>query len=233
MKKGTLFLIPNLIAEIHPDKIFSPLWREEISPIRFFIVEDLRSARQFLSSLKIYSDISSLSFQKLDRETSVQEVPDLMKPLLEGHDVGVLSESGSPGVADPGALAVQWAHDHSIQVRPLVGPSSILLSLMASGLNGQRFSFHGYLPIQEKELSAALKRLEKESRDGQVTQIFIESPHRNAKLLATLKRQLSPETRLCVACDLTGPQEKIVSLPVRKWPVWDLPKMPCIFLFLA
>ena len=233
MKKGTLFLIPNLIAEIHPDKIFSSLWREEIASLRYFVVEDLRSARQFLSSLKIYENISTLSFQKLDRETSVQEIPELLRPLLEGFDVGVLSESGSPGVADPGALAVQWAHDHEVQVRPLVGPSSILLALMASGLNGQRFSFHGYLPIQDKELSTAVKRLERESREGNVTQIFIESPHRNAKLLATLKRQLLPETRLCVACDLTGAQEKVVSLPVRKWPVWDLPKMPCIFLFLA
>lgn len=226
-------MIPNLISETSPDRIFSETWKKEIAHIKHFIVEDFRSARQFLSGLKIYESISTLSFQTLDRETSIADIPSLMKPLLEGNDLGVMSESGCPGIADPGALAAKWAHEHGVTVRPMTGPSSILLALMASGLNGQRFSFHGYLPIQEKELITSIKQLERESRDAQVTQIFIESPHRNNRLLTMLRRKLSSETRLCVACDLTGTNEKILTLPVKQWPDWELPKMPCIFLFLA
>ena len=233
MKKGTLYMIPCLIAEAEPDRFFSLLWRKEIAHLKFFLAEDLRTARQFLSGLKIFESISDLHFEKLDRETQPEVVGQFLKPLLSGHDIGVLSESGCPGVADPGALAAEWAHRHGIKVVPMVGPSSILLSLMASGMNGQRFSFHGYLPIQEKELITQISKLEKESRANKQTQIFIESPHRNSRLLTTLKKQLDPFTRLCVACDLTGSDERIVSLPVREWPIWELPKKPCIFLFLA
>jgi 16S rRNA (cytidine1402-2'-O)-methyltransferase len=233
VSKGKLYMIPNMIASADPDRLFSPLWRKDISHIRFFLAEDFRSARQFLSSLKIYDDIGALHFEKLDRDTAEEEIDRLLKPLLDGQDMGILSESGCPGVADPGALAADRAHRLGITVCPLVGPSSILLSLMASGLNGQRFAFHGYLPIQEKELNAEIKKLEKVSRDERQTQIFIESPHRNNRLLSALKKQLSPSSRLCVACDLTGKDEKIVSLPVKNWPEWELPKMPCIFLFLA
>lgn len=233
MKKGTLYLIPNLISETGPDRFFTSVWRNEIAHLRFFLAEDFRSARQFLSSLKSYPDIKSLSFEKLNRDTQPEELGVLMNPLLEGYDLGILSESGCPGVADPGALAAKWAHDHHVQVKPLVGPSSILLALMASGMNGQQFAFHGYLPIQDKELISAIHRYERESREGMMTKIFIESPHRNQRLLDALRKQLSASTRLCVACDLTGSNEKIVSLPVREWKNWDLPKQPCIFLFLA
>ena len=226
-------MIPCLIAEAVPDRFFSSLWRKDISHLKYFLAEDLRTARQFLSALKIFDNISDLNFEKLDRETRPEEAAKFLKPLLDGNDIGVLSESGCPGVADPGALAADWAHRNGIRVVPLVGPSSILLSLMASGMNGQRFSFHGYLPIQEKELISEIKKLEKESRENRQTQIFIESPHRNSRLLNALKKNLSQSTRLCVAYDLTGNDERIVSLPVRDWPEWELPKKPCIFLFLA
>lgn len=226
-------MIPNMIAAAEPDRIFAPLWRKDISHIRFFLAEEFRAARQFLSALKVYDDIGALHFEKLDRETAEEEIDLLLKPLLDGHDMGVLSESGCPGVADPGALAAGRAHRLGITVHPLVGPSSILLALMASGMNGQRFAFNGYLPIQEKELTAEIKKLEKISRDSHQTQIFIESPHRNNRLLSALRKQLNQSTMLCVACDLTGKDEKIVSLPVKNWPDWELPKMPCIFLFLA
>ena len=136
-------------------------------------------------------------------------------------------------MADPGALAAGRAHRLGITLHPLVGPSSILLALMASGMNGQRFAFNGYLPVQERELMSEIKKLEKISRDSHQTQIFIESPHRNNRLLSALRKQLNQSTTLCVACDLTGKDEKIVSLPVKNWPDWELPKMPCIFLFLA
>jgi 16S rRNA (cytidine1402-2'-O)-methyltransferase len=226
-------MVPNMIASADPDTIFAPLWRKEIAHLRHFLAEDFRSARQFLSALKVYDDIGALHFEKLDRDTQEEEIDSLLKPLLDGYDMGVLSESGCPGVADPGALAAGRAHRLGITVRPLVGPSSILLALMASGMNGQRFAFNGYLPIQEKELTAEIKKLEKISRETHQTQIFIESPHRNNRLLSALKKHLSPSTGLCVACDLTGKDEKIVSLPVKAWPEWELPKMPCIFLFLA
>lgn len=233
MDKGRLFMIPNLIASVNPDTCFSNLWKTEIKHIRHFVVEDVRSARQFLSSLKIFPSIEELNFGVLNRETAVEALPGLLSVLQEGKDIGIISESGCPGVADPGSLAVAWAHDHQIQVRPMVGPSSIILALMASGMNGQRFTFQGYLPIEQQTLHAAISRMEKESRSGNITQIFIESPHRNNRLLGSLKKVLSPQVRLCVACDLTGPTEKIISGMVQNWPEIELPKMPCIFLFQA
>lgn len=233
MDKGRLFMIPNLIASVNPDTCFSNLWKTEITHIRHFVVEDVRSARQFLSSLKIFPSIEELSFGVLNRETPAEALPGLLSVLQEGKDIGIISESGCPGVADPGSLAVAWAHDHHIQVRPMVGPSSIILALMASGMNGQRFTFQGYLPIEQQTLHAAISRLEKESKSGNITQIFIESPHRNNRLLGSLKKVLSPQVRLCVACDLTGPTEKIISGMVQNWPEIELPKMPCIFLFQA
>jgi 16S rRNA (cytidine1402-2'-O)-methyltransferase len=233
MDKGRLFMIPNLIASVNPDTCFSNLWKTEITHIRHFVVEDVRSARQFLSSLKIFPSIEELNFGVLNRETPAEALPGLLSVLQEGKDIGIISESGCPGVADPGSLAVAWAHDHHIQVRPMVGPSSIILALMASGMNGQRFTFQGYLPIEQQTLHAAISRLEKESKSGNITQIFIESPHRNNRLLGSLKKVLSPQVRLCVACDLTGPTEKIISGMVQNWPEIELPKMPCIFLFQA
>jgi len=226
-------MIPNLIASVNPDTCFSNLWKTEITHIRHFVVEDVRSARQFLSSLKIFPSIEELNFGVLNRETPAEALPGLLSVLQEGKDIGIISESGCPGVADPGSLAVAWAHDHHIQVRPMVGPSSIILALMASGMNGQRFTFQGYLPIEQQTLHAAISRLEKESKSGNITQIFIESPHRNNRLLGSLKKVLSPQVRLCVACDLTGPTEKIISGMVQNWPEIELPKMPCIFLFQA
>jgi 16S rRNA (cytidine1402-2'-O)-methyltransferase len=159
----------------------------------------------------------------------------LMKPLLTGNDVGIISEAGCPGVADPGALAVQFAHQRNIQVVPLVGPSSILLALMSSGLNGQNFAFHGYLPIEGKETARSVQDFERESLQKNQTQLFIETPYRNNALLNTLIQHLHPDTLLCVAVDLTSVQEKIISKPVRDWKreTVELPKSPAIFLFLA
>jgi len=233
MGKGKLFMIPNLIASVNPETCFSTLWKMEIAHIKDFVVEDVRSARQFLSSLKVFTSIEALNFAVLNRETPKEALPALLSVIQEGKDIGIISESGCPGVADPGSHAVAWAHDHHITVRPLVGPSSIILALMASGMNGQRFTFQGYLPIEQKNLHNAISGLEKESKSGTITQIFIESPHRNNRLLGTLKKVLSPNVRLCVACDLTGPNEKIISERVQNWPEIELPKMPCIFLFQA
>ncbi len=159
----------------------------------------------------------------------------LMKPLLEGHDVGVISEAGCPGVADPGALAVQFAHQKNVQVVPMVGPSSILLALMSSGMNGQQFAFHGYLPVEGKDAARSVQDLERESQQKNQTQLFIETPYRNNGLLQTLLRHLRPDTILCVAVGLTSSQEKIISKSVKDWrgAKIELPKCPAIFLFLA
>jgi len=226
-------MIPGRIAEGDSGRFFSDLWKEDIRHLRHFLAEDVRTARQFLSSLKTYPAIADLSFEVLSRETPEASVGELMKPMEAGHDMGVLSESGCPGVADPGALAVAWAHRMGYRVRPLTGPSSIILALMASGFNGQQFSFNGYLPIDRKDLTASIRKFERQSREAGSAQIFIESPHRNQRLLEAMLQTLAPSTRLCIALDLTGSGERIVSKPVSGWSVIDLPKLPCIFLFQA
>src|SRR5690606_9756832 len=197
--------------------------------------EDVRTARRFLSSLKVYESVGPLSFERLDKDTAYDDLPALFQPAFDGHPLGVLSESGCPGIADPGALAARFAHEHEIEVIPLVGPSSLLLALMASGLNGQHFAFHGYLPIHKAEVARVLPVLEKESRSRSQTQIFIETPYRNNGLCESLLKHLSPETRLCIAVDITGTGESIHTRTVADWrkspPV--LPKLPAVFLFLA
>jgi 16S rRNA (cytidine1402-2'-O)-methyltransferase len=233
--KGKLFLIPNAISDTAIDAIVTPHVREYLPGIRIFLAEDLRSARRFLSRLKIYSSIESLSFSVLNKDSTQAELPELMKPLLDGENIGVISESGCPGIADPGALAVDYAHKHGIQVVPLVGPSSILLALMASGLNGQNFAFNGYLPIDKSEIVKAIRNFEGESRKKNQTQIFIETPYRNNQTLQALVSNLSVETFLTVAIDLTGATELIQTRKVKDWSANtpSLPKSPAVFLFLA
>ncbi len=160
---------------------------------------------------------------------------ELFQPVNNGQNLGVLSESGCPGVADPGALAVKYAHEQNITVLPLVGPSSILLALISSGLNGQQFAFHGYLPIEAKEREKAIRESEKESLHKRQTQIFIETPYRNTTLFQSLLKNLRGETKLCIAIDLTGEHEQIKTLSVKEWKLKaiDLPKLPAIFLLLA
>jgi 16S rRNA (cytidine1402-2'-O)-methyltransferase len=199
------------------------------------LVEDLRTARRYLSSLKIYDSIESLDFKLLDKDSRLQDMLTLFEPIFKGLHVGVISEAGCPGVADPGALAVNFAHQNDIQVIPLVGPSSILLALMASGLNGQRFAFHGYLPIDAKECARAIQEFERESRHKNQTQIFIETPYRNNHIKNLLLKNLKHDTLLSIAQDLTGKQEKVVTLPIKKWNLTQLemPKSPAVFLFLS
>ncbi|MBT1698625.1 SAM-dependent methyltransferase [Fulvivirgaceae bacterium PWU4] len=233
--KGRLFLIPNVIAEHTHDQVLTLQVKKILPGIRYFLAEDVRTARRYLSSLKIYESIEALQFSVLDKDTKEAEVAALFAPVFEGHDVGVISESGCPGVADPGALAVKFAHRHEVKVIPLVGPSSILLALMASGLNGQKFSFHGYLPIEGKEAIKNIRELEKESGAKNQTQIFIETPYRNNAILQNLVKNLSGDTDLCVALDLTGDAEFIATRKVKAWRAQtiELPKKPAVFLFLA
>ena len=233
--KGNLFLIPTAIAASTYDVIVPPYVKARLAGIRYFLAEDLRTARRYLSGLKIYDSIEALSFSVLNKDTKAEELEDLFSAVYDGGDLGVLSESGCPGIADPGALAVAFAHARGIRVIPLVGPSSIFMALMASGLNGQYFAFNGYLPIQSKEASKAISQYEKESRSKNQTQIFIETPYRNNNLLGNLVRNLGAETRLCLAVDITGPNEFILTRTVKEWRQQsvELRKDPAVFLFLA
>lgn len=232
---GKLYLIPTIISESTQEKVIPAMVREALPVITHFLAEDIRTARRYLSSLKIYPNIEALHLEVLNKDTSISQLSDLMSPLKKGFNVGVISESGCPGVADPGALAVQYAHQQNIQVVPMVGPSSILLALMASGLDGQRFTFHGYLPIEAKEAAHALKDLEKESKQKNQTQIFIETPYRNNSVFEYFLKNLHSETMLSVAFDLTGQNESVQTMRITDWikrkPVWA--KSPAVFLFLA
>jgi 16S rRNA (cytidine1402-2'-O)-methyltransferase len=233
--KGKLFLIPNTIADDTQHHVLSHQIKSTLPQIKHFLVEDVRTARRYLSSLKIYESIEALNFSVLDKNTAEDKMGDLFAPLFEGNDLGVISESGCPGVADPGAMAVKFAHNLGIRVVPLVGPSSILLALMASGLNGQKFAFNGYLPIDALEAAKAIKELEKESRGKQQTQICIETPYRNNALFQNLIKTLANETSLCLALDLTGDSELVETKKVKQWKLQtvELPKKPAVFLFLA
>ncbi len=231
--KGKLYLIPTIIAEDTVQLVIPPHILLALKDIRYFRVENTRTARRYLSSLKIYESIESLQFEVLDKDTKAIELAELMKPLLAGNNVGVMSESGCPGVADPGAMAVAYAHHNNIQVVPLVGPSSILLAMMASGLNGQKFAFHGYLPVDGNEAAKMIKELERESEVKNQTQLFIETPYRNNQVLAYLLNSLHPDTKLSIALALTGVGETIQTKSVKEWKFQKptLPKEPAIFSF--
>ena len=208
--------------------------RRVMDSLDYFIVENVRSARRFLSKAGISRKIDELEFVELNEHTVAgQAVEAMIKPLLAGRSAGVISEAGVPGVADPGALVVAACHRKGIRVVPLVGPSSILLAMMASGLNGQSFAFNGYLPVKPPERSKALKALERRAHTEHQSQIFIEAPYRNVKLMEQMLQVCAAETTLTVACDITSPEEFILSLPVAQWRkagVPDIAKRPTIFI---
>jgi 16S rRNA (cytidine1402-2'-O)-methyltransferase len=232
---GTLYLVPNIIAEGTQQKAIPPYVVEVLKKLNYFLAEDIRTARRYLSSLKIFDSIESLHFSTLNKDTDKNELGDLMKPVLDGQDLGVLSDSGCPAIADPGAMAVDFAHAMSVKVVPLVGPSSILLALMASGLSGQQFCFHGYLPIDSKNATKAIRALERESKAKHQTQIFIETPYRTNALFQRLLGELNADTKLCIALDLTSANEVILTKRVCDWRVGRVafPKVPAIFMFFA
>ncbi|HZB12967.1 MAG TPA: SAM-dependent methyltransferase [Chryseolinea sp.] len=235
MEKGKLYLIPNVIADNTQAVVISSHISNALHGIRHFFAEDIRTARRYLSSLRIYPSIEELHFQLLNKDSKPEDLPPMFEPIYQGLNVGIISESGCPGIADPGSLAVRFAHENQVQVIPLVGPSSILLALMASGLNGQKFTFHGYLPIDAKECASVIRDLEKESKQRNQTQIFIETPYRNNHLKDLLVKNLKNETALCIATDITGIEENIQTLTVKNWKqvVIDMPKAPTVFLFLS
>lgn len=227
-----MFLLPSVIAPDSAERVLSPQVLSVLSRLDYFLAENLRTARRFISSLQLGRSIDQLHFQVLDKRTPDSEVADLLEPLLRGHDLGILSEAGCPGVADPGARAVAYAHQQHIRVVPLVGPSSFLLALMASGFSGQSFAFLGYLPIDKEARRKAIRRLEKTAKDTRQTQIFMETPYRNNALLRDVLDHCQPNTLLCIAKNITGADEFIKTQTVRQWQqaVPDLHKMPVVFL---
>ncbi len=209
---------------------------EILRQLRHFIVENVRTARRYLKHIDAAFPIADCTFDVLDRHTGPEEVGAMLQPLRNGEPIGVLSEAGCPAVADPGSHPVEIAQREGLKVIPLVGPSSILMSLMASGFNGQGFAFHGYLPIDGAERKKAIKRLETESASRQITQIFIETPYRNNRMVAFLAESLSPSTMLCVACDITDPEkEEVITMQAQMWKKrkYDYDKRPAIFLIYA
>lgn len=235
MPSGKLYLIPTIIADNTQDTVITAQIRDALPRITHFLAEDIRTARRFLSSLKIYESIEPLHFEVLNKDTDPSTIKSLFSPVMSGIDMGVISESGCPGIADPGAIAVRYAHENDIRVIPLVGPSSILLALMASGLNGQQFAFHGYLPIDSKQAERTIRNLERESKQKNQTQVFIETPYRSNALFQLLLKTLNENTMLCMAMNLTGVDEEIKTASVKRWRTAKktLPKDPAVFLFLA
>lgn len=228
----TIFLIPTVLAPETQDRVLSPQIIEVVKHLDVFFVEDLRTARRFISSLKLGKIIDELTFYELNKDTPQDQTLAQLKKLK--GDAGIISEAGCPGIADPGAVAVGFAHQLGYKVRPLVGPSSILLALMASGFNGQSFTFHGYLPIEKAAKVKALKSLEQTAKSKNQTQIFMETPYRNNSLLEDVLQNLNPETLLCIAANITADDELIKTLPVKEWKKQkpDLHKKPTIFLLL-
>lgn len=229
---AALYLLPVTLGDTPVDKVLPAYNREVIRGIKHFIVEDVRSARRFLKKVDAEINIDELTFYPLNKHTSAEEVSGYLKPLEEGAPMGVISEAGCPAVADPGADVVAIAQRKNLRVVPLVGPSSILLSVMGSGFNGQSFAFHGYLPIEPGERTKRLKELESRIYTESQTQLFIETPYRNNKMAEEILRTCRPQTKLCIAADLTCDGEYIRTKSVKEWKgkLPDLNKIPCIFL---
>ena len=233
-KIGRLFVIPSRLGEQPPLEVLPLSIRKKINDINHFVVENEKITRRFIKKIVPGKSQSKINFFILNKYTQDTEVPEFLEPCISGYDVGLLSDAGCPGIADPGNKLVKLAHDQNIQVIPLVGPSSLFLGLMASGLNGQHFAFNGYLPIDKKECKSKIKALEKRSAKESQTQIFIETPYRNEQLFDLLIKTLSPDTLLTIACDLSLTSEFIKTKTINEWKKEsiNIHKRQCTFLFL-
>ena len=235
MTHGKLYLIPTPLGEGNPAEVLPASVLAILPSLSCFVVEEVRTARRFLSSAGLKGHIGELEFHELNEHTRPGEVEAFLNLFADGRNVGLLSEAGLPAVADPGALLVALCHRHGIGVVPLVGPSSLMMALMASGLNGQSFAFVGYIPAKTDERRAALKALEKRSAAARQTQILIETPYRNDSLLADMLQTLSGNVLLCIAANLTCPDEYIRTRTIAQWkaqPV-TIGKRPCVFVLLS
>lgn len=234
-RRGTLYLVPSTLGGGPPESVIPAAVLVRVRTLRHFIAENEKSARALLKSIGVTAPLRELSLERLDHNTAPTRIPELLAPLLAGQDAGLVSEAGLPAVADPGAALVRLAHERGVRVSPLCGPSSIVLALAASGLNGQRFAFHGYLPVDGTELTSALKEMERDSRRLDQTQIFIETPYRNERTLAATLRTLSSGTLVCVAAELTLPGEDVRTRTVAQWRAHPpaIKDRPTVFLMLA
>ena len=227
---ASIYLIPNLLGE-SALTVLSPQVAQAVQELTYFVVENEKSARKFIKLIAPDKPQSELQISVIDKHQSTPDYAAYLTPCLQGHSIGIISEAGCPGVADPGAEIVRVAHQKALRVIPLVGPSSLLLAMMSSGLNGQNFAFNGYLPIDKQVRRKTLKVLERKVQEGQ-SQLFIETPYRNQQLLTDLIETLQPDTLLCIATDLTLPTESIRTLPIGQWKHTsiDLQKRPTLFI---
>lgn len=232
MIEKALYLLPVTLGDTSVGKVLPAYNKEIIVEIKHFIVEDVRSARRFLKKVESQINIDELTFYPLNKHTSPEAISGYLKPLMEGLPMGVISEAGCPAVADPGADVVAIAQRKGLKVVPLVGPSSIILSVMGSGFNGQSFAFHGYLPIEPGERTKRLKELEARIYAEHQTQLFIETPYRNNKMMEEILKTCRPQTKFCIAANITCEGEYIRTKTVKEWKgnLPDLNKIPCIFL---
>ena len=236
MTKGTLYLIPITLGDDNISQVLPPDVVKIAQNLENFVVESEKSARHFLSTIKTAKPVRELTLNLLNEHTDDKAIPDLLKPLFAGQDIGLMSDAGCPAIADPGAKLVALAHQKGIRVVPLVGPSSILLSLMASGLNGQQFAFLGYLPVDKAQRVQKLKEIEKRAQTHKETQIFIETPYRNQQMLEALLNTCNANTRLCIACHVSLSDELILTKRISEWKqsaLPDLNKKPTVFLLLT
>ena len=231
-KKGTLYMIPVTLGETAVNRVIPEVNNDLLNEIDIYVVENIKTARRFLKKAGIQKPIDELTFFELNKRTQYANLPTFLKPIDQGKNIGVLSEAGCPGIADPGADIVSLAQQLKIKVVPLVGPSSILLALMASGFNGQSFCFNGYLPKDQKDRTRKLKELEKLAKIKQQTQLFIETPFRNTHVLEDIIKNCFSTTKLCIAIDITLQSEQIYTKTVEEWKTTkiNLQKRPCIFL---
>ncbi|MCH1539146.1 MAG: SAM-dependent methyltransferase [Flavobacteriaceae bacterium] len=231
-EKGVLYLIPSPLGQNAPMEVLPLTVRKVIEELTHFIVENEKDARAFIKRISPKKNQSTLKLFPLNKFTLPEEILTYLDPIEEGITMGVISDAGCPGVADPGAEIVKMAHRKKITIHPLVGPSSILLALMGSGLNGQNFAFNGYLPIDKAKRQKEIKKLEKKSFDFNQSQLFIETPYRNDQMLQDLLKSLDRNTEVCVACDLTLPTQFIKTLSVKEWKKLNLTfhKRPAIFI---
>ncbi len=230
--KGALYMIPITLGDTAINQVIPEFNNNIINEIDVYVVENIKTARRFLKKSGILKPINELTFFELNKRTRETDLPSFLTPISEGKNIGVLSEAGCPGVADPGADIVALAQQQNIKVIPLIGPSSILLALMASGFNGQSFCFNGYLPKDQKDRTRKLKELEKIAKNKQQTQLFIETPYRNTHVLEDLLKNCFSTTKLCIAIDITLPSEQIYTKTIEQWKKTkiNLQKRPCIFL---
>lgn len=229
---GIIYLIPTILAEETAELVIPAQVAQCIAGLEYFMVENARTARRYIKTMAPEKVIESLQITVIDKNASEAEVKKALEPVIKGKNAGIISEAGCPGVADPGAEVVKWAHRAGVKVVPMVGPSAILMALMGSGFNGQSFAFHGYLPIEKKDRVQAIRNLEKEMLQRDQTQIFMETPYRNNQLLADLLQQLNPTTQLCIAANISGTNEFIKTSTIANWQgkLPDIHKQPAVFL---